>query len=134
MCMANSIEARTPFLDHGLMQFCASLPVSYKLNGTTPKRILKDISNSILPPEIIKRPKHTFDVPIGKWIKGSLRELTLTLLSSGEIGGAPLFNPAYILGEMWQGLEADLPGYARQFWALLNLALWAEQYKVQMVL
>lgn len=129
--MANSLEARTPFLDHHLFEFVATIPSHLKLNGSTSKYILKQVARKILPTEIIDRPKHTFDVPIGKWLKGSLRDLALDLVSQGIVEGAELFNREYILGEMWRGLEDDKPGYARQFWSLVNLGLWARQFRVQ---
>ncbi len=130
MSMANSLEARTPFLDHHLLEFVATIPAHLKLNGSTSKFILKEIAQEILPPEITHRPKHTFDVPIGKWIKGSLRDLTFDLVEQDIVPGEDLFDQQYILGEMWQGLEENRPGYARQFWALINLGLWARQFCV----
>ena len=131
MSMAHSIEARTPFLDHHLLEFVATIPAHLKLNGSTSKFILKEVAKEILPQEIIHRPKHTFDVPIGKWVKGSLLDLTLDLLSHNIVEGAELFDRDYVLGEMWRGLEEDRPGYARQFWSLINLALWARRFSVQ---
>ena len=130
MTMAHSLEARTPFLDHRLVEYVATLPTSLLLNHRGPKVILKEVAREILPPEIIDRPKHTFDVPIGRWLMGDLRELVFDLLSQGCVAGERLFNADYILGEMWRGLEARKPGYPRQLWTLLNLALWARQYDV----
>jgi asparagine synthase (glutamine-hydrolysing) len=130
MSMATSLEARTPFLDHHLLEFVATMPPHFKLNHSTSKFILKEIAEEILPPEIIHRPKHTFDVPIGKWLKGSLRDLTLDLVTRGIVPDEELFDQGYILGEMWQGLEENKPGYARQFWSLINLGLWTRQFCV----
>jgi len=130
--MANSIEARTPFLDHHLFEFVATIPPDLKLNGSISKFILKEVAKEILPEKIINRPKQSFDVPIGKWLKGSLRELTYQLISDGLIVGEKLFDEEYILGEMWTGLEKDYPGYARQFWSLLHLGLWARRFQAQL--
>jgi len=131
MSMAHSLEARTPFLDHHLVEFVAAIPSNFKLNGSTSKFILKEVAKKILPEEIVYRPKHTFDVPIGKWVKGSLRDLTFDLVSRGIVEGEELFDKGYILGEMWRGLEEDRPGYARKFWSLIHLALWARQFCVR---
>lgn len=129
--MANSLEARTPFLDHHLFEFVATIPSHLKLNGSMSKYIFKKVAGEILPEEIINRPKHTFDVPIGKWLKGSLRDLVLDLVSQGIVEGAELFDRKHVLGEMWRGLEEGRPGYARQFWSLVNLGLWTRQFHVQ---
>lgn len=133
MSMANSLEARTPFLDHDLLEFVTTIPSRFKLNGSISKFILKEVAKEILPEEIVYRPKHTFDVPIGRWVKGSLRDLTLDLVSNDMVGGEELFNKEYTLGEMWRGLEEGRPGYARQFWSLINLGLWARQFCAQIV-
>jgi asparagine synthase (glutamine-hydrolysing) len=132
MSMAASLEARCPFLDHRLMEFVGTMPANMKLNGETSKFILKEVAKEILPHEIVNRPKHSFDVPIGKWIKGSLREMTLDLISDGIVEGGSLFKDDYILKEMWPALEADQPGVARQFWGLINLGLWSRKYNVEL--
>ena len=130
MSMANSIEARSPFMDHHLVEFVASMPSRLKLNGNASKYILKKVAQTILPKEIFNRPKHSFDVPIGRWLRGSLRELTLQILAEGIVPGQPLFDEQYLSRTMWQKLENDQPGYARQYWTLLNLALWIREFGV----
>ena len=131
MSMAFSLEARVPFLDHHLIEFAATIPSHLKLSGSETKIVLKEIAKEILPEEIISRPKKTFDVPIGKWLKGDLRDLLLDLISTGIVGDEKLFDKEYILTEMWNGLEKDLPGYARQFWSLINLGLWYRKFNVR---
>ena len=64
MSMAPSLELRSPFLDHRIAEFAASLPVKYKLNGRTGKYILKKSMEGILPPEIIYRKKKGFPTPL----------------------------------------------------------------------
>jgi len=55
--MAYGLEARSPFLDHEVMEFCASLPAAMKLRGTVKKFILKKAAKNLLPSDILKRPK-----------------------------------------------------------------------------
>jgi asparagine synthase (glutamine-hydrolysing) len=132
MSMANSLEARTPYLDHHLVDYVATIPSRLKLDRSVSKLILKEVAKEIVPPEIIQRPKHTFDVPIGKWLKGSLRDLTLDLITHDMVAGEHWFDEKHILGEMWRGLEEDKPGYAHQFWSLVILGLWVRKYGVQL--
>ncbi|MBS4014264.1 MAG: asparagine synthase (glutamine-hydrolyzing) [Bacteroidetes bacterium] len=73
MSMANSLEVRTPFLDHDLVNFVFSLPSDYKIDKHSRKKILKDTFRTILPEEILSRPKHGFEVPMLKWFKKELR-------------------------------------------------------------
>ena len=68
--MANSMEARSPFLDHKVMEFCARLPVEYKIRGRTLKYLLKKMAADLVPAANIKRRKMGFGVPVGRWMKG----------------------------------------------------------------
>ena len=81
--MANSLEARSPFLDHRLVEFCAGLPSSMKLRGRTSKWLLRRLMHDRLPPPILTRSKMGFGVPVGEWLRTDLRPLLEdTLLSS----------------------------------------------------
>lgn len=130
MSMAASIEARCPYLDYRLVEFVSSIPAELKIQGATSKFILRQAAKRILPNFILNRKKKTFDVPIEKWLKGSLRALLLDTIHSGVLAESSLFNQTYILGEMWHGLDANRDGVARQFWTLLHLGLWARIYQV----
>jgi asparagine synthase (glutamine-hydrolysing) len=72
MSMQNSLEVRVPFLDTEVVELAFSLAGSYKLSGTTRKKILQDAFRDILPPLIVGRPKQGFEMPIGEWFKGRL--------------------------------------------------------------
>src|SRR5205085_8674369 len=81
--MANSLEARSPFLDHRLVEFCAALPSSLKLRGRTSKWLLRRLMHDRLPPPILSRSKMGFGVPVGEWLRSDLRPLLDdTVLSS----------------------------------------------------
>ena len=64
MAMANSVEGRYPFLDYRVIEFCASLPDDYKLNGLNEKYLLKKVLNNRIPENILKRPKQAYRAPI----------------------------------------------------------------------
>jgi asparagine synthase (glutamine-hydrolysing) len=78
--MAYSVEARSPFLDHQLMEFAASLPPEHKLDGTNGKRLLKSALRRVLPEEILDRRKMGFGVPLARWFRHELRELPTDVL------------------------------------------------------
>lgn len=69
MGMMNSLEVRSPFLDHHLAEFVYSLPNDYKTNDTIFKRILKDILGETMPREFVHRRKQGFGAPVKKWLK-----------------------------------------------------------------
>jgi len=75
MTMANSVEARVPFLDHELVEYAFWLPTRLKVRGRSGKHVLKRAAESLLPGEIIHRRKMGFPTPIRRWLAGSLRDV-----------------------------------------------------------
>jgi asparagine synthase (glutamine-hydrolysing) len=127
MTMAHSLEARSPFLDHELLELAAVLPVRYKLRGRRTKRILRDAFTDLLPPQLSARPKMGFGVPLAEWFKGPLHDAAHDLLLAP---GARV--QAYLRREpMAQLLSENRSGSAdhgKRIWALLNLEYWLRQY------
>ncbi|HEY0026014.1 MAG TPA: asparagine synthase (glutamine-hydrolyzing) [Longimicrobium sp.] len=127
MTMAASLEARSPFLDHTLIEFAASLPSALKLKGGTTKHLLKRAMEGVVPREIIHRRKHGFGVPLGRWFRGELAGyLRETLLSPVALGRG-YFRPEIVrrLVDEHQGGRRD---HAHRLWALLTLELWHRAY------
>lgn len=125
--MANSLEARSPFLDHKVMEFCARLPAAYKLRGTTLKYLLKRAGRKLLPPEILHRRKMGFGVPVGDWMRGAWRPWVEDVLLSPQALKRGYFEPEALR----QIVQAHLEGQQeRSFavWALLCLELWHREF------
>ncbi|MDG5487574.1 amidotransferase 1, exosortase A system-associated [Sphingomonas sp. BGYR3] len=80
--MAVSLEAREPLLDHRLIEFAATLPVSMRLRGGQGKWLMKRAMQAHLPRDILYRPKQGFDVPIAAWFRGSLADEAAALATS----------------------------------------------------
>ena len=70
--MAHSLEVRSPFLDHRLMELAARLPSGAKARGTKTKIPLKNVLRSVVPDDIIDRPKWGFSIPLAEWMRGPL--------------------------------------------------------------
>jgi asparagine synthase (glutamine-hydrolysing) len=125
--MAVSLEARSPFLDHHVIEFAASLPEKMKLRGLTTKYLLKKVLKKLLPAENIDRRKMGFGVPVGHWFRGKLQPfLRETLLSEKSLGRG-LFKPEAVkrLIELHRRGERD---YGQQLWTLLMLELWFQRF------
>ncbi|HEX3280226.1 MAG TPA: asparagine synthase (glutamine-hydrolyzing), partial [Pyrinomonadaceae bacterium] len=125
--MANSLEARSPFLDHHVIEFAASLPEKYKLRGLTTKYLLKKVLKQLLPAENLTRRKMGFGVPIGHWFRGKLQPyLRETILSELALKRG-LFRPEVVkrLVELHTRGERD---YSSQLWSLLMLELWFQRF------
>ena len=125
--MANSMEARSPFLDHKVMEFCARLPVEYKIRGRTLKYLLKKVAGDLIPAANIKRRKMGFGVPVGRWMKdGQLDFVKQTLLSPRALKRG-YFRPqtlrALVTGHTGPGED-----YSQQLWALVWLEMWHQMF------
>lgn len=121
--MMNSLEVRSPFLDHKLVEFAATLPPEMKRHGFTTKYILKKTLERLLPKNIIYRPKHGFRIPISKWFQSDLKD------SVREV----LLDPAtirrgYFRGDRVEKMikehESGQIDHGTRLWALLNQELW----------
>ncbi|MBW1913267.1 MAG: hypothetical protein JRI43_09005, partial [Deltaproteobacteria bacterium] len=75
MSMANSLEVRTPYLDHSVVEFAFQLKGDTKLKARTGKHILMETFKDLLPPTLHNRPKWGFEMPIGAWLRKELRFL-----------------------------------------------------------
>jgi asparagine synthase (glutamine-hydrolysing) len=94
MGMANSVEGRFPFLDHRLIEFCASLPPDFKLKGLNEKVLLKKMMKGKLPEEILKRPKQAYRAPIlSSFLGEDAPEYVSEILSYSSLKKADIFNP-----------------------------------------
>ncbi len=125
--MAASLEGRSPFLDHKLMEFAASLPASYKIKGGVKKYILKKAFSGTIPADILSRRKMGFGVPVSAWFRGELKGmLAETLLSKAAL------SRGYFRQEAVRGMvESHTYGrkdYSFQLWAMLMLELWHKRF------
>ena len=125
MSMAASIETRVPYLDHRLVELAFSLPDRYKIRGRTGKYLLKQAGRSLLPREVIDRPKRGFPVPIAQWFRVSGNPF-LDVLLDGESLRDGLLDADFVRTRVarFQG-GAD---NSMELWAMLNLELWRREY------
>ncbi|MFB0981373.1 MAG: asparagine synthase (glutamine-hydrolyzing) [Alteromonadaceae bacterium] len=77
--MANSLETRSPFLDKRVIEFGMALPVDYKFRNGQSKWILRELLKRYIPKDLFERPKMGFAVPMGKWLRGPLKEWSYVL-------------------------------------------------------
>jgi asparagine synthase (glutamine-hydrolysing) len=121
--MANSLEARAPFLDHRLVEFCAALPSSMKLRGRTSKWLLRRLMRDRLPTDILTRPKMGFGVPVGEWLRGELRPLLDDTLLSDRAAQRGIFDRTAVRALVDEHVTRRTDRTAH-LWALLTLELW----------
>jgi asparagine synthase (glutamine-hydrolysing) len=121
--MANSLEARVPFLDHRFMEMVAGIPSKLKLRGMKSKFILKTAFKDFLPEPILKRGKMGFGVPLSKWFRNELKEYVYEILLDPKT-----LNRGYFKGEVIERLLKDhielRYDHSARIWALLVLEMW----------
>jgi asparagine synthase (glutamine-hydrolysing) len=126
--MANSLETRSPFLDHQVMEFCATLPGSCKLRRTTPKYLVRQAARRLLPSEILSRRKMGFGVPVGDWMRGPWRPWVEDLLLSPQALKRDHFNPDALRQVVQTHLEDRGGNQSFQLWNLVWLELWHREF------
>jgi asparagine synthase (glutamine-hydrolysing) len=125
--MANSLEARSPLLDHKFMEFAARLPESLKVRGRTTKYLLKRYAETLLPRQALHRRKMGFGVPVGDWLKNELKPLVEDCLRSDRAAGRAYLNPDAIRQLVAQH-RAGTHDHSQRLWALLWLELWFREF------
>ncbi len=126
--MAHTLEARSPFLDHELIEFVARLPEKLKLSSGETKPLLRALARKLLPPDIAGLPKRGFEIPLQRWMQHDLNDMltervmdpasyAMTHFDSGEIA-------ALLMGEGW-----DAKRWANIAWMLLCLEIWWDNYR-----
>jgi asparagine synthase (glutamine-hydrolysing) len=131
MSMAHAVEVRPPFLDHRIVEFAASLPGTYKIQGPRQKVILKELMQDKLPATIVARKKVGFDIPAHDWLRGPLRSLLCDTINEGLREYPDLF----VASELRSHVEAHLSRAANlgyHLWGLMTLFLWMRKWNIQM--
>jgi asparagine synthase (glutamine-hydrolysing) len=125
--MAHALEARSPFLDHRLMELGASIPANLKIRGGEKKWILREALRPWLPSEILDRGKQGFSVPLSSWLRTDLRDWARDILLDPATRGRGYFMPEAITTLLDRHL-AGADGDARRIYSLLMFELWHREF------
>ena len=120
--MAHALEVRAPFVDHVLLERLARLPGSLKLRGFRGKHIMRRAVRDLLPPPILRRFKRGFGLPLGRWLREDLHDLSQDLLTDGTARARGLVDTSKVsrlLEEHRSGVD-----HGDRLWSLLVLELW----------
>jgi asparagine synthase (glutamine-hydrolysing) len=126
--MACGLEVRPPLLDHELLELAARIPSHWKVHKGQTKWILKKAYEDRLPPEILRRPKQGFEMPIDLWLRGPLRQ---RFQESVLAAGAPCAEliDRRVAAELFGQHQRGLGQHGGVLWALLVLDAWAHRYR-----
>lgn len=124
--MANSLETRVPFLDHRVVEFAWSLPLSQKLRGNQTKWPLRQVLYRHVPKELIERPKQGFGIPLDQWLRGSLKDWAQDLLSPQNLEQSGYLNPDFI-EKKWQEHQSGGRNWQYGLWNILMFQAWFKE-------
>ena len=125
--MASSLEARSPLLDHELMEFAASLPASCKLRGREKKVALRAALRGWVPDEILDAPKRGFRLPLADWFRGELRDYARDALLDRRALGRGYFREDYVR-RLVERHVAGVQDHSQGIWTLLMFELWHQEF------
>jgi asparagine synthase (glutamine-hydrolysing) len=126
--MAVGLEARVPILDHRVVEFAWSLPLSMKLKTGERKWILRQVLYRHVPKALLDRPKMGFGVPVGDWLKGPLKDWAESLLSERALKASGLLQPAPVRAR-WEEHLSGRRNWFSSLWNVLMLEAWHRRWK-----
>ena len=123
--MAHSLEVRSPFMDHRVVEFAASLPWSHNQARGARKRVLQEACADLIPAELARRPKLGFGVPIARWFRGSWRQVLQDVLTDPSVREHGFLEPKAV-GRLIEEHCSGAGDHSYALWALLLLQLWLQ--------
>jgi len=127
MSMAHSLEARVPFLDHELVEFCAKIPPALKMKRLQEKYILRKAVQPILPEVIVWRRKRGLRAPFEQWLREGLPPFAAEMLSESTLSKKGYFNPSAVL-DLLKRHRAGEQNIGMQLFGVLAVQLWDELF------
>ena len=124
--MANSLELRSPMLDVNVVEWGLSLPHKYKIKGLETKHILKDVARSLVPANLIDRPKMGFGIPRADWLRTGMKEMVIETLTDKTAIQRGWFKQI----EVKKLIDIHMAGEDKDslIWPMLMLELWARTW------
>jgi asparagine synthase (glutamine-hydrolysing) len=123
--MAASLEGRCPFLDHRVVEFAWRLPTAVKVRDGQGKWLLRQVLRRYLPEALFERPKQGFNVPIGAWLTGPLRDWAQDLLDRSKLQRTGFFDSGRV-ESCWQEHLSGRRDRASELWAVLMVQAWLD--------
>ena len=123
--MASSLETRVPFLDHNLIEYVFKIPHSLKFRNGHGKWILKKILNQYVPKSLTQRPKVGFEIPLGSWLRGPLRDWAENLLNEKRLNQENFFNTKLVRDKWLEHLNGK-KNWQYHLWDILMFQAWLE--------
>jgi asparagine synthase (glutamine-hydrolysing) len=123
LSMSHSLEARAPFLDHKLAEFCAKLPANLKVHGRQLRYMQRKLAERYLPKEILQRPKQGFAVALPYMLQDEYRTIFRTFLTDSKLASNGIFEQRGVDKVLYEHFEQGRD-HGNRLWLLANLEVW----------
>ncbi|MDZ7697289.1 MAG: asparagine synthase C-terminal domain-containing protein [Deltaproteobacteria bacterium] len=127
LSMHHSLEVRVPFLDHKLLEFCATIPPEMKIRWLQKKYLLKKAVSPLLPPDVIQHRKQGFVGPMTRWLQSDLKSYTIDTLSENNLKKHGIFNPKTVQKLLTEHFTRQQI-HDTAIWSLLIFQTWYDLY------
>ncbi|MCJ8345191.1 asparagine synthase (glutamine-hydrolyzing) [bacterium] len=125
--MSQSIEARSPFLDHRLVSFCFSLPNHFKIRNGLGKWLLRESMKGILPEDVrLRKDKAGLIAPADKWFRTINKQDILKLIQNSSNEFKNILDPLQVQLLFDEHCSKN-KNHQMVLWQIINLHLWMEQ-------
>jgi len=121
--MSVALEARTPYLNRELFGFAWALPTAMKVSATQGKVLLRELLYRHVPRALVDRPKAGFAIPVGRWLRGPLREWAESLLAPATLRGDGVLQPARVQA-LWSEHLSGRRDHDTALWSILMFQAW----------
>jgi asparagine synthase (glutamine-hydrolysing) len=123
--MAVGLETRVPLLDHRIVEFAWTLPLSMKIAGGSAKRVLRELLFREVPRELVERPKQGFAVPLDAWLRGRLKDWAASLLDPSLLRRQGYLDAAAV-GRCWAEHQKGERDWQYALWDVLMFQAWLD--------
>ena len=123
--MGVSLEARVPILDHRVVEFVARLPLSMLIKGNIRKYLLRRLLYKYVPMNLIERPKRGFALPLGEWLRGSLKDWAESLLNESRLRREGYLSPT-VVNDKWREHLSGERDWKYHLWNVLMFEAWLD--------
>jgi asparagine synthase (glutamine-hydrolysing) len=127
LSMLHSLELRVPFLDHPLVEFCATIPDRFKIQGLAKKYLLRQVARPFLPAELMNRRKQGFGSPMASWFRHELKSYLCDALSQRKLERHDLFRPEAVR-KLVSEHGSRRESHERPLFALLMFQQWWDRH------
>lgn len=125
--MDHSLEVRSPLLDHRVVEFACRLPLQDKIRGTKQKWLFKKAFAERLPEHVLHNPKQGFAVPVGQFLRGSMKKTFEDLLFNS--GNADSFIRQSEVSRLWREHQSGKRDHGLKLWTILTFVHWLHEWK-----